>query len=182
MGVRGHSLVVLVPNSMFAWPKICCGKCIDLGPFVSNTVLMKQDLTLMPTRRGVLGTSLAAGAVVTLAACGGGKSSDTPPSATGTATNAIPLAELPVKGTASIAVNGKNYLLYRPDDKTVLAYTAVCTHQGCTVGTGDSSNFICPCHGSEYSKLDGSVTQGPAPKALTRYATSIEGDEVKIFL
>lgn len=148
-----------------------------------DTVLMKQNLTLLPTRRVVLGSSLATGAVVTLAACGGGgKSADTLPSATGTAYDATSLSALPVLGTASVNVNGHNYLLYRPDESTILAYTSVCTHQGCKVGTGDSENFICPCHGSEYSKLDGSVTQGPAPKALTRYATSIEGDKVKIYL
>lgn len=148
-----------------------------------DTVLMKQNLTLLPTRRGLLGSSLAAGAVVTLAACGGAdKSSSAVPSATGTAYDATTLSALPVLGTASVSINGHNYLLYRPDEGTVLAYTSVCTHQGCKVGTGDSKNFICPCHGSEYSKLDGSVTQGPAPKALTRYATSIEGDKVKIYL
>lgn len=142
-----------------------------------DTVLMKQNLTLLPTRRGLLGSSLAAGAVVTLAACGGAdKSSSAVPY------DATTLSALPVLGTASVSINGHNYLLYRPDEGTVLAYTSVCTHQGCKVGTGDSKNFICPCHGSEYSKLDGSVTQGPAPKALTRYATSIEGDKVKIYL
>ena len=143
---------------------------------------MKQNITLMPTRRVVLGTSLAAGAAATLVACGQGKSADIVPSPTGTAYDATDLSKLPVQGTTSVTVNGHNYLLYRPDEKTVLAYTSVCTHQGCKVGTGDSTNFICPCHGSEYSKLDGSVTQGPAPKPLTRYATSIEGDKVKIYL
>ncbi len=143
---------------------------------------MKQNITLMPTRRVVLGTSLATGAAATLVACGSGKSSDAIPSPTGTAYDATDLSKLPVLGTTSVTVNGHNYLLYRPDEKTVLAYTSVCTHQGCKVGTGDSKNFICPCHGSEYSKLDGSVTQGPAPKALTRYAASIEGDKVKIYL
>ncbi|MBP2386560.1 Rieske (2Fe-2S) protein [Paeniglutamicibacter kerguelensis] len=143
---------------------------------------MKQNLTLLPTRRVVLGTSLAAGAAVTLVACGSGKSADPIPSPTGTAYEATELSQLPVQGTTSVTVEGHNYLLYRPDETTVLAYTSVCTHQGCKVGTGDSTNFICPCHGSEFAKADGSVAQGPAEKALTRYATSIEGDKVKIYL
>ena len=155
---------------------------IDLAGFLGNTVLMKQNIALSPTRRVVLGTSLAAGAAATLAACGGGKSGEAVPSPSGTAYDATDLSSLAVLGTTSVTVNGHNYLLYRPDEKTVLAYTSVCTHQGCKVGTGDSKNFICPCHGSEYSKLDGSVTQGPAPKALTRYAAVIEGEKVKIYL
>ena len=122
-----------------------------------------------------------AGAAVTLVSCGSGEKAQGLPDPTGTAYDAVALAKLPVKGTTSVTVNGAGYLLYRPDDKTVLAYTSVCTHQGCTVGTGSGEIFKCPCHGSEYSKLDGSVIQGPAPKALTRFAAEIQGDEVKIF-
>lgn len=143
---------------------------------------MEQKFTALPTRRGVLGTSLAAGAAVTVAACGQGKSAAKDPEPTGTAYDATDLSQLAVKGTMSVTVNGHNYLLYRPDEQTVLAYTSVCTHQGCKVGTGNSTDFICPCHGSEFSKMDGSVAQGPAPKPLVRYATSIEGDKVKIYL
>jgi len=143
---------------------------------------MKQKITLLPTRRSVIEASLVAGAAVTLVSCGSGEKAQELPEATGTATDAIALSKLPVQGTASVTVAGHGYLLYRPDEATVLAYTSVCTHQGCKVGTGSGEIFKCPCHGSEYSKLDGSVTQGPAPKSLTRFAASIEGPEVKIFL
>lgn len=129
-----------------------------------------------------MGASLAAGVGAALVSCGSGDKTEEIPEATGTSYDAIALAKLPVKGTASVTVEGHNYLLYRPEEATVLAYTSVCTHQGCKVGTGSGETFKCPCHGSEYSKLDGSVTQGPAAKALARFAASIEGDKVKINL
>ena len=47
------------------------------------------------------------------------------------------------------------------------AISAVCAHQGCTVGV--SQNFlICPCHGSTYTLL-GEVVRGPAQRGLQNY-------------
>ena len=37
---------------------------------------------------------------------------------------------------------------------------------------------MCPCHGSQYSVKDGSVTGGPAPKALAAIAVKVDGDQV----
>ena len=47
------------------------------------------------------------------------------------------------------------------------ALQAECTHLGCLVGPWNpiSGKFVCPCHGSEYSKT-GAVSRGPAPSAL----------------
>ncbi|MFL4472636.1 ubiquinol-cytochrome c reductase iron-sulfur subunit [Paeniglutamicibacter sp. MACA_103] len=143
---------------------------------------MKQKIILLPTRRSVLEASLVAGAAVTLVSCGSGGKAEDLPEATGAAKDAIDVSRLPVQGTASVTVDGRGYLLYRPDEATVLAYTSVCTHQGCKVGTGSGEIFECPCHGSRFSKTDGSVAQGPAKKSLTRFAAAIEGDKVKIYL
>ena len=51
----------------------------------------------------------------------------------------------------------------------VVAYSAVCTHTGCTVEGWDASRkrFICPCHGSEFdASRAAAVLLGPAPKPL----------------
>jgi rieske iron-sulfur protein len=51
----------------------------------------------------------------------------------------------------------------------VVAYSGVCTHQGCPVNmwTTEHSAFYCSCHGSIYSpKNDAEVIGGPAPRAL----------------
>ena len=48
------------------------------------------------------------------------------------------------------------------------ALRAECTHLGCLVQPDPlTGGFACPCHGSMYAR-DGSVTRGPAPKALRR--------------
>ena len=51
----------------------------------------------------------------------------------------------------------------------VVAYSAVCTHQGCLVEGFEKSaqRLLCPCHQSEYDPSDGAkVTGGPAPSRL----------------
>ena len=50
-----------------------------------------------------------------------------------------------------------------------VAFSAICTHAGCTVGFDQSAaEFVCPCHGSIYNALTGAVIQGPAPLPLPR--------------
>jgi thiosulfate dehydrogenase [quinone] large subunit len=47
------------------------------------------------------------------------------------------------------------------------ARSAICTHQGCTVGFSQPDlTFVCPCHGSVYDARSGRVLQGPAPSPL----------------
>lgn len=61
---------------------------------------------------------------------------------------------------------GRSVVLFRDQDG-VYAISLVCTHLGCIVKTSAEAGggFECPCHGSRFT-ADGSVTKGPAPKAL----------------
>ena len=51
----------------------------------------------------------------------------------------------------------------------VVAYSGVCTHQGCPVNmwSTDLKDFVCSCHGSTYDPRNGAeVVAGPAPRHL----------------
>ena len=51
----------------------------------------------------------------------------------------------------------------------VVAYSAICTHQGCTVTDWLTAKQVlqCPCHQSHYDPRHGArVVVGPAPRAL----------------
>jgi menaquinol-cytochrome c reductase iron-sulfur subunit len=62
----------------------------------------------------------------------------------------------------------------------VIAFAPQCTHLGCAYHWDErNKEFLCPCHTSTFG-LDGSVLTGPAPRALDRYMTKIEGN--KLFL
>ena len=58
---------------------------------------------------------------------------------------------------------GRSVAVFRDTDG-VYAISRVCTHLGCLVKS-EGEGFQCPCHGSRFA-LDGTVTKGPAPKAL----------------
>jgi thiosulfate dehydrogenase (quinone) large subunit len=61
--------------------------------------------------------------------------------------------------------SGSPDILIREEDGSLKAFSAVCTHAGCTVGY-DGSQIYCPCHGGTYSPETGEVTGGPPPAPL----------------
>ncbi|MEV7648531.1 Rieske (2Fe-2S) protein [Arthrobacter sp. NPDC089319] len=153
-----------------------------------------MSLDVSPTRRSLLGVSAAACSACVLAACapstGGSGQSATgdsgqsggppvPEASGGTPVQVLKLAEVAVGDSASGEANGQKVLVYRPAEETVEAFSAICTHQGCTVAPA-GAEFHCPCHGSVYSAQDGTVLDGPAPKPLQRFAAAIDGDWITV--
>jgi cytochrome b6-f complex iron-sulfur subunit len=66
------------------------------------------------------------------------------------------------------------------EDGGFLALSRRCTHLGCTVPWDpEKEQFACPCHASVYD-IRGDVIQSPAPRALDRFAVSIENNRVKV--
>lgn len=61
-----------------------------------------------------------------------------------------------------------------------VAYSAVCTHAGCTVAYQKSSgDLACPCHGSIFDpSKNAQVLQGPAPRPLPGIPIKIQGGKV----
>jgi Rieske Fe-S protein len=58
------------------------------------------------------------------------------------------------------------------------AFSAVCTHQGCTVNRVSDGKIDCPCHGSVFDASTGAVVAGPAPSPLPPVAISVRNGEV----
>lgn len=58
-------------------------------------------------------------------------------------------------------------IVIRQSDGSLSAFSAVCTHAGCTVGY-EGGQIVCPCHGGTYSATTGQVTGGPPPTPLAR--------------
>ena len=59
----------------------------------------------------------------------------------------------------------------------VYAYSAVCTHEGCTVQYNSASkNLQCACHGAVFDPgNDGTVVTGPTNKPLPKIKVAVEG-------
>jgi Rieske Fe-S protein len=123
------------------------------------------------------GTLAAAG---TLAACGGGNDdeggSDRGQQAPGK--GLVALDKVPVRGAVSATgPKGEKLIVARPDQDTAVAFSAICTHQGCTVAPA-GSQLHCPCHGSVYDALTGKNISGPAPRPLASFAVRVKAGEV----
>jgi len=62
---------------------------------------------------------------------------------------------------------------------TFAAFSAVCTHAGCTVSFDPSATqFVCPCHGGTFDARTGHVTGGPPPSPLSRIPVQVLNGEV----
>ena len=79
--------------------------------------------------------------------------------------------------TVGGAVIANNVIVIKYDANTYYAFSAICTHQGCTVAYNSSQfQFACPCHGGVFNATTGAVVSGPPPSALTKYTVAKNGN------
>lgn len=113
-----------------------------------------------------------------LAACAGGSS---PEPAMVQSSPDAPLASLSdIAVGAAVAVttaDGVKLLVTQPADGEVHAFSAVCTHQGCTV-LADGDELRCPCHASVFALTNAAVLAGPAPEPLPEIPIRLEDGNV----
>ncbi len=109
----------------------------------------------------------------------GASQSGGPTSVPAGAVKLAPSSRLP-KGQAAVyqdpSGSGPDILIREPDG-SLRAFSAVCTHAGCTVGY-QGGQIICPCHGAVYSATTGSVESGPAPRSLAPRHVLEQGGEI----
>ena len=75
-----------------------------------------------------------------------------------------------------LPVNGQRVIALHPSDQKLLAFSAVCTHEGCTVTYLSGQSIIwCPCHDGRFD-LNGRVLSGPPPRPLPEYAIKRQPD------
>ncbi|MEI5099774.1 Rieske (2Fe-2S) protein [Streptomyces sp. PmtG] len=144
-----------------------------------------------PTRR----TALLAGAVAAVAACDKygdeGAEPDPPKSAPpssedGSPGGKPPATPPPLARTSEIPVGGgkvfedEKVVVTQPEEGDFKAFSAVCTHQGCTVRDVSGGTINCPCHGSEFRVADASVAGGPAPRPLAPRGISVTRDTIRL--
>jgi rieske iron-sulfur protein len=57
------------------------------------------------------------------------------------------------------------------------AYSAVCTHAGCTVSQREGDILVCPCHSGRYDPLSGArVVGGPPPRSLPQLPITLSAE------
>ncbi len=66
--------------------------------------------------------------------------------------------------------------MFRADDTTVAAFSAVCPHQGCGVQPA-GAELHCPCRNSVFDAATGGVLSGPAGEPLPAIRVRIGGEQ-----
>jgi len=107
-----------------------------------------------------------------------GSSSAAPASAAGSNGSAVlaRTTDIPVGGGKILA--GPKIVITQPKAGSFKAFTAVCTHLGCTVGSVSGGTINCPCHGSKFSVTNGSVVNGPASSPLAPVSIKVQGTSI----
>jgi Rieske Fe-S protein len=149
-----------------------------------NRISEKTTAEATTSRRLALGTGLLGLAGVAAAGCstyggsddgneqqsggdqGGGQQS-------GGGTVLGKAADVPVGGGKIFA--DKKIVVTQPAKGEFKAFSAVCTHQGCTVDEIKDGTIDCPCHGSKFKIADASVADGPASKPLPPAQITVSG-------
>jgi Rieske Fe-S protein len=154
--------------------------------------MSEPETTPAASRRALFAGAGAAAAVV-VAGCSsynannGGVNATSAPAATGgagsSAAGGVPdtlasTSQIPVDG--GTVLKDKKIVITQPASGTFKAFTAICTHLGCTVGSVSGGTINCPCHGSKYSITDGSVVNGPALKGLAPIAIKVDGTSIVV--
>ena len=139
------------------------------------------------SRRSMILAGGSAAAAVALTACSSTPDTAAEPTtdstndsgSTPTPTEVAKLADIPVGGGIAATLDGQPILLAQPKEGTVVAFSAICTHQGCKVEPAETE-FDCPCHQSRYDLATGEVLGGPAPRALDPVTVTVAGDAVLV--
>jgi Rieske Fe-S protein len=137
-------------------------------------------MTHETTRRTVLLATGATGAVAFVAACGGGgddNGSASTSSPTGQEATSAPAGE-ELTSTDEIPVGGGK--IFKDEKVRFKAFSAICTHQRCTVASVSDGTINCVCHGSKFHIADGSVAHGPATRPLPAEKITVEGNSVRL--
>ncbi len=138
------------------------------------------------TRRHALALAGLSAGALTVAACGSSSGASAPsssssPAAADAGTGAGPVATLDkitVGGAISATDStGKPIIVARPTSTTAVAFSAICTHQGCTVNPS-GGQLDCPCHGSVYNAMTGAVENGPAERPLPPVSVTVKNGSV----
>lgn len=137
------------------------------------------------TRRAVVAAAGAAGLAAALAACGGGDGDGGGGGGGGgeetggrAGTRLAATADIPRGGGKVFA--DQRVVVTQPSPGEFKAFSATCTHQGCTVTEVSGGTINCACHRSRFDIADGSVRGGPARRPLPSERITVEAGTITL--
>jgi nitrite reductase/ring-hydroxylating ferredoxin subunit len=153
-----------------------------------GTIVTKEALS---RRNALAGAATVGIGLPLLAACSGdsdetatdspsagGSASGSPSEEASAGTALGAAADVPVGG--GVVFKDEKVVVTQPAKGEFKGFSAICTHQGCPVGSVADGVIMCPCHGSAFSIEDGSVEAGPATKPLGAVEVKVKGGEITL--
>jgi thiosulfate dehydrogenase [quinone] large subunit len=179
------SVTLWLSSSFYTTPYFLAGDSAYAVMWLAYLLLLIGNRRAPATnfqRRSVMRTAIVGALAVAATFAGRAlpKSSASVKSSTkGKGNQIIKVAELPVGKTYNFvhSAQGVPAILFRT--KTgVFAYSAICTHQGCSVAYKSSTKkLICPCHAAQFDPFaNAKVVSGPAERALDKVNVKISGN------
>jgi Rieske Fe-S protein len=87
-----------------------------------------------------------------------------------------------VGGSETLRADKKKIIVLHPDEKNYKAFENKCTHMGGQISYRPKDGFmLCALHGSRFD-TEGRVVKGPAAKPLTEFRTSLDKDQLTVYL
>jgi cytochrome b6-f complex iron-sulfur subunit len=148
---------------------VCAFVLTGCGSSASSTSKTTTSAAAPTTSAAAASTSAPATTAAPAATTAGATSS---PAGEPEGTQVAKLSDVPVGGSSSASLNGKPIILAQPSAGKVVGFSAICTHQACTVNSGGAT-LHCPCHGSTYDAFTGQNAGGPAPRPLTAITVTV---------
>src|SRR5215831_10817808 len=133
------------------------------------------------TRRTALAGAAGISPVVVLAACGSDDASPAsvaPPARKPQVETLGRASDVPVSGGLILADRG--IVVTQPSPGEYRAFSAICTHKGCTVAAVKDNIISCYCHNARYSATDGAVEGGPATEPLPAKPIRLDGNTIEL--
>lgn len=166
---------------------VSAGKKLSNAPLESQierrtfvkTSAVAGGLGLVGLATGLVGQKLKGTPVAEPTASASAAASATAAAPTGTKIATV--SDVPV-GTAfkfMDPTSGTPAYLMQPAAGTFVAYSAVCTHEGCIVNDNVSSGiFNCPCHGAQFDAATGAHLKGPGKGGLAKINITVSGTDL----
>ncbi|AVH55823.1 MULTISPECIES: Rieske (2Fe-2S) protein [Streptomyces] len=143
-------------------------------------------------RRTVVAGVGTAGLAAALTACGTNDKEQAPSQNTATPTQSGAPSKAAGTGgtvlgkTSDIPVGGgmvyakAKVVVTQPTSGDFKGFSAICTHQGCTVNKVQDGEILCPCHKSKFKITDGGVAEGPATKPLPAAEVTVADGTIRL--
>lgn len=129
-----------------------------------------------PGRRAVvLGAPALGVAALTVGGCSVTDDPAAPAAPAGGALGAA--ADVPVGGATIFA--DQSVVVTQATEGEFAAFSSICPHQNCNVGSVEGAEIICPCHGSRFD-LTGAVLTGPATSGLAPRTVTVDGGQLTL--